>query len=356
MKRIAVAAFFAAATVSSQAAWTTLDLPDTADFGNTAMAHLADGRFIYGHSGSMILQTTFGSNATTGYANAPTGDYAFLTTKYFGSGAWGGGPVASYDSGNTSTAFTTIGSYQTYAGLNYGVSGMLLIGTNGGNSDLGHLTEANAYTTLIDDISTFSGGFTLDGAGNLYLADNDDQWLYRFDAAEVAAAVAGTPLTMADGTQVANLGVSGSLAFDSVQNRLYAAGYQTNGIRFLDLDDSSTGSIVPGLANANYKVMTFSDGSDAYVGWLNRSGWTGGDSVTYGYDLAANVIPEPSALALLGLGGAGLLLLRRRCPFGPALAGPLECAASPRCFQGSRTNPKRGARVPSSRPAAGSTV
>jgi hypothetical protein len=340
---LTVAATLVAVSGFTRAAWTTLDLPDNANYGNTAMTHLADGRFIYGHSGSMIIQDAFGSNATTGYASAPAGDYAFLTSKYNASGAWGGGPIRTYDSGNLSSAFTTIRSAQTYAGINYGASGMLLIGTNGGNSDLGYLTESNAYTTLIDGISTYSGGFTLDGAGNLYLADDDDQGIYRFDAAEILAAVGGTPLTMADGTLITNLGVSGSLAFDDTENRLYAAGWQINGIRVFDLDTSESGTILPGAANSNYQVSTFSDGSNSYVGWLNRDGWMGGDAVVYGYDLVSSVaIPEPSALALLALGGTGLLLLCRRGPFGPALAGPLECAASPLRFWRSCVKAGRG--------------
>lgn len=317
MKKTALfaAAIFAGLTIPCHSAWTVLNLPNTSNYGNTAMAHLADGRFIYGHSGSMLQQNTFGSNVTTAYANAPAGDYAFVTTKYNASGAWGGGPVRTYNSGNLSTSFTSIGSYQTYAGINYGAAGTLLIGTSGGNSDLGYLTDSNAYSTLIDGISTYSGGFTTDGAGNLYLADDDDSNIYKFTAAQISGAIGGTPLTLGNGTLVANLGVSGSLAFDAAQNRIYAAGWQTNGIRVFDLDTSESGTLLPGLANSNYQVSTFSDGSNSYVGWLNRSGWSGGDSVTYGYDLAANVaIPEPSTIALLLLGLSALVRQGRARP------------------------------------------
>jgi hypothetical protein len=311
-KLIAVASVAAISNIN--AAWTVLDLPDTTGGGNTAMGHLADGRFVYGHGGTMLVQNSFGSNATSAYANAPAGDYAFLTSKYFGSGSWGGGPVASYDSGNLATAFTTIGTHQTYAGINYGSSGLLYIGTVGGTSTLVHLAEDNTTNVLITpNISQYSAGFTVDGAGNLYVADNDDQNIYKFTSAQIAAAVAGTPLSMAAGSLVANLGVSGSLAFDDVQNRLYAAGWQTSGIRFFDLDDSTSGTLVPGLANTNYQVMTFSDGSNDYVGWLNRSGWNGVDAMTYGYDLAANVpVPEPGTFWLLALGCGAAAWVRRR--------------------------------------------
>ena len=306
-------ALLAAASPNASAAWTSLTLPNTTDWGNTAMGHLEDGRFVYGHSGAILRQDAFGAGAASAYANSPSGDVAFLTAKYYGSGAWGGGPVATYTSSNLASTFTTIGNYQSFQALDYGPSGLLIAGTRGGNSDIFHLSEGNVATTLIDNLSTYSGGIAVDASGNVYVADNDNQGIYFFDAAEIAAAIEGSPLSIGDGDLVANLGVSGSLAVDSATNRLYAAGWQLDGIQVYDLATHASGSLVPGLANSNYQVMTFGTGEDAYIGWLNRSGWNGGDTVTYGYDIAAAVpLPEPATWGLLGLGGTMLALARRK--------------------------------------------
>lgn len=322
-KAVATLVLLMVGAAGASAAWTTIPLANTVNWGNTAIGHLDDGRFVYGHSGEILRQDVFGASAASVYTNSPSGDVGFLTSKYYGSGAWGGGPVASYASNNLASAFTTIGSYQCFHAANYGASGLLIAGTSGGNSDIFHLSEGNVATTLIDNFSTYSGGIAVDGSGNLYVADNDDQGIYFFDAAEIAEALAGTPLLITDGDLVANLGVSGSLAVDSATNRLYAAGWQLDGIQVYDMATHESGSLVPGLANSNYQVMTFGDGEDAYVGWLNRSGWNGGDTLTYGYDLASAVtIPEPTTWGLLGLGLATLAVARRKTPGRPQTNGP----------------------------------
>ncbi len=190
---------------------------------------------------------------------------------------------------------------------------MILIGTSGGNSDLSYLDTNASYKTLIDNVSTYSGAIARDASGNVYVADNDDFNIYEFTAAQISTAITGPPLTLAQGTLVANLGVSGSLAVDSATNRLYATGWQSNGIQVYDMTLHQSSSITPGLDNSNYQVATFSDGGSSYVGWITRDGWGGGDAVTYGYDLSSQVaIPEPSALLLFSAAGLGFGLLRMR--------------------------------------------
>lgn len=297
----------------ANAQWTTLALPNTIDYGNTTMGHLSNGLFLYGHSGSLRQQNSFGNNASTAFTNAFAGDYAFVTSTFAASGAWGGGPIDSFAGSNTASAFTAIGTYQNYAGINRG-AGLLLVGTNGGGSksSLGYLTTANVFTSLIGDISTYSGGFAMAANGDVYVADDDDKNIYRFTSLQIDTAISGTPLLMTEGTLVANLGVSGSLAFDSSSNRLYATGWQQNGIQVYDINSSQSSSLIPDASNANYQVMVFGDGSNSYVGWLNRSGWAGGDTVTYGYALSDTVpLPEPNSLVLLVL-GCGLFLLIRK--------------------------------------------
>lgn len=310
MKLKSLIAFIACAStwsfVSSSTfaqSWTVLNLPNTNNWNNIAITHLPDGRFIYGHDGTLLLQNSFGSNATTSFTNAPSGDYAFITPSYLGVGGWGAAPIYAFNGTDTSTNFTNLGSRQNYAGVNFG-SGLLLVGLNGGGgtSSLAYFTSGNNLQTIIDNISTFSGGIALDANGDVYIADDDDFLLYRFTNSQIANAIAtNTTLTLTQGTLLGNLGVSGSLAVDITNNRVYAAGWQINGIRVLDLSTNQTGTLVPGPDNSNYQVSFFSDGSNTYLGWLNRSGFSGGDTVLFGYALASTIpIPEPSSL-LLGI-------------------------------------------------------
>ncbi|MCS7008481.1 MAG: hypothetical protein N2035_09795 [Chthoniobacterales bacterium] len=302
---------FLTCAASYAQSWTILNLPNTVSWNTISLTHLPDGRFIYSHDGSIFLQNSFGSNATTSFTNAPSGDYAFITTSFVAAGAWGAAPIYSYNSSNTSTTFTNLGSRQNYAGVNYG-SGLLLVGNNGNNntSSLAYFTSGNNLQTIIDNISTYSGGIALDANGDVYLADDDDLLLYRFTNTQITNAISNnTTLTLSQGTLLGNLGVSASIAVDIANNRLYAAGYQINGIRVLDFSTNQTGTLIPGPNNANYQVSFFSDGTNTYLGWLNRSGYSGGDTVLYGYALASTIpIPEPSTASIALL--ATLALLR----------------------------------------------
>jgi len=318
MKKNAIIALLSAAYLTTQithAAWTLIGLPDTDNFNNTALGHLSDGRFIYGHNGTLYQQDTFGVSATSTYTNAPAGDYPFVNSQYLGLTGAGfppaPAPVYSFNSLSTTSTFSSIGNFQVFGALVYNTSNLVVVGLDGGNSDLGYLTASGTYTTLIDGISTFSAGITGNSAGDIFVADNDDQNIYRFTASQIASAIGGTPLTVGDGQFVVNLGVSGSIAYDDTADRLYAAGFQVPGIQMHDLATSQSGNIDPVAGSAAYSLATFSDGTDEYISFVSRDGFSGGDSVTYGYDLSSNIaIPEPSTLMLLLLGG-GLALTRR---------------------------------------------
>jgi hypothetical protein len=312
---IVFTSLLSAATLS--ASWTTFQLNNRLSYNSTAMAHLNDGRLVYAHDGSVSQQNTFGSSAMTSFTNAPTGAYSYVTSNgYLGVGGTfvdPTAPVYKFTATDTNSAFTSTSSVQNYAAVAYGAD-ILMSGKNGsGVSEIGHYTTAGTYTSIITDVSAYSAGLALDGAGNLYVADNDDQHIYSFTAAQVAGAITGSALTIADGAYVTNLGVSGSLAVDSL-GRLYAAGYQLNGIRVFDTNTSIAGSLTPYDENTNYVVSTFSDGTDDYVAWLNASGFDAGDEVTYGYDFdSAIVVPEPTAYALLaGLFTLATVGIRRR--------------------------------------------
>lgn len=311
---LAVAAF-AATSLVCQAAWNIIPLPDTDDWQNTALSHRDDGRFIYGHTGTLLVQNTFGEAATTPYANAPSGDFGFVTRSHVGI-TFGG--TSSFDSSNPNSSFTqqdtTLGV--PYAGVSIGGGNLIMTAAAafGQPSGIFHMSSSGTLSTLVADFSTYSGGVAVDDVGNVYAAfagnfgDANDGNIYRFTAAQIAAALSGNiTLALADAEFIGDLGVTGSLAIDSANQRLYATGYQLNGIQMLDLLTDTQGTIiVPGYDNTNYQVMTFSDGTEDYVGWVNRSGFAGNDTVVYGYDLAA-AVPEPGTTGLLLLAGLGLL-------------------------------------------------
>lgn len=303
---------------TAQAAWTLLPLPATQNFNNTAMGHLPDGRFIYGHNGTMLRQDTFGAAAATAYTNAPSGDSSFVTSTHVGYSATG---TRTFDSGDSGSSYTLVSSTPNnpYAGVNHGAGGLLLVGAQGsGSSGLYHLSSTGVLTTLVATVSNWSGGIAVDDVGDVYLAyagfGPNENNIYRYTASQIATAIGGSPLTLAQATLVGNLGVSGYLAVDSTTNRLYASGWQTNGIRVLDLGTNETGTLVPtGFDNANFaSLSTFTNAGTEYLGWVNRSGFGGGDTVTYGYaPLSTLPIPEPGS-TFLGMVGVLMLCQRRR--------------------------------------------
>lgn len=315
----AVAAAIAVGFVSTaQAAWTLLPLPEAQNAFNTAMGHLPDGRFIYGHNGLLIQQNAFGAAAATPFTNAPSGDSSFVTSTHIGTSGVG---TRSYDGSSTGSGFgSAIGvPNNPYVGVNYGAGGLLMVGSQGfGSSGLYHISSTGDITTLLATVSDWSGGMAMDDIGNVYVAyagfGASENNIYRFTDAQIAAAIAGTPLTIGQAAYVGNLGVSGYLAVDSATNRLYATGWQTNGIRVLDLGTNQTGTLVaPGFDNANYAALsTFSNNGTRYLGWVNRAGFASGDDVTYGYAALSTLpIPEPGG-ALLSLVGLLVFVQRRR--------------------------------------------
>lgn len=306
---------------SLSADWSTFALPDR-DAGSTpAMTHLSDGRLIYAHHGKIYQQATFGSSTLNQYTNAPDNtasfeSYSFVASNGFAGSSlsFGAGPVYNFTAGDTASGFTSTGPIQTYYGTAYTSDSVLIVGANGGSgqSEVGHYNDLGTYTTIVSDVSGFSGGITLDSSGNLYVIDNDDLNIYSFTAGQISAALVGLPLEMSDGTLITNLGVSGSIAVDS-QGRIFVTGWQQAGIQVYDINTGDSGTVIPNAKNTNYTVETFSDGVDDYVAWLNWEGYSPGDGVLYGYDLDSNVpVPEPSTFALIAGLFAMLGIMKRR--------------------------------------------
>lgn len=320
-----------------RAAWTTLSLPPLSQsFGSYQMGHLPDGRLVYGSSNDLDVQTTFGAASLGDYANAlawdPSGVAIYNSLLgAVGRGTSGSSPIYLFNPSDLNSGFTAITgiSIQNYS-LTFRNDGHLYVGGQNGSQEnmfaLGQKHAVSYLTTdgqtnkvIIDNISEFSAGFAVDLAGDLYVSttDYDSNFnpqplqLYKFTATQIAGAISGTALTLAEGEHLTTLTKNGSLAVDGL-GRIWAAGFGGAGFEMYDPVTDTRTTFVPGLPNANYVVTTFSDGVDDYVGYINASGTSSGATLTYGYDKAANLVPEPGASLLLLLGLAGFAARRRR--------------------------------------------
>ncbi len=331
-RRIAAAApalFLSGLLPSSAAVWSTLALPPLAQpYAAPSMAHLPDGRFLFGSQGSIHLQQTWGAAATAVFSSVPAGvDPSFIavrsdTAGLIGAGGWGASGFYTFAPSDSASAFTPVlgVTTQNYAGAWRDAAGFYSAGADTGSGGTHHgiryiAFDGSVNRVLIEDISVYSCGFARDAAGDLYVGDNDDGKVYRFTAAQLDAVIAGgAALTVADGVFVHDFGGGGNLttlACDGL-GRLWAAGWLENGINVFDPVSGIHTHLTPDLDNANYAVTAFERGGAAYVGWINQSDpFSAGTSQTYGYAPAAQAIPEPAA-AGLALLGAAVAVLRRR--------------------------------------------
>ncbi|MEQ1860639.1 MAG: PEP-CTERM sorting domain-containing protein [Chthoniobacteraceae bacterium] len=315
-----------------RAAWTSLSLPDLAvDFGSYQGAHLSDGRLIFGSKNDLDRQSLFqtsGSVQLDDYANALTWDPSSVrlfgdTLGVIGAGGFlGPSQLFTFDPSNLSTPFAPIPgvTLQNYSVHFRDAASLYVGGQNGtgGRHSVSYVTLAGTQRVLIDDISTFSGDMALDAAGNLYVSDNDDLALYKFSAAQLSTAIAfQTTLTLAEGLYLTTLSRNSSLAIDSL-GRVWSAGFQGSGIEMFDPGNGIVTAFTPALPNTNYVVSAFSVAGAGYVGFINAGGFAQGSSLTYGFDLVENLVPEPGSAASLLLGM--LVFARRRRGLRPRLA------------------------------------
>ena len=322
---IVFAAAIASAFTASQASadWTQFSLPNLADiYSPTAIANLPDGRYIFANEGNYYQQDAFGSAGYTAYSNTAPGnnaDPSFLAVWDSTHAVAGGGTFGSSDlygfnpSSTTAPAFTANGlSIQNYSGVYRDATSLYVGGLNGSG-----FTHAISYVNLttettkviIDDVSTYSGGFARDAAGDLFVGDTDNGDVYEFTAAQLTLAISGPALSIADGTFVHQFGTGlGTLAVDA-QGRIWSAGYAVNGLQMFDPATDTETDVIPGLTNANYMVTTFSVGGQGYAAYTDEvNPGQAGTAQYYGFE----AIPEPGTLVLTLAGFAALAACCRK--------------------------------------------
>jgi hypothetical protein len=322
---VVLAAAFAVAFTASKtfADWTQFALPNLADvYSPTALANLPDGRYIFANEGNYYLQDTFGSADYTAYSNTAPGnnaDPSFIavwdsTQAIAGEGTFGPSDLYSFNPSSTSApTFTANGlSLQNYSGVYRDANSLYVGGLNGTDS-----THAISYVNLssettkviIDDVSTYSGGFAEDAAGDLYVGDSDNGNVYKFTAAQLNLAISGSALSITNGTFIHQFENGlGTLAVDA-EGRIWSAGYALNGLQVYDPASNTETTVIPGLTNANYLVTTFSVGNQGYVAYTDEADPSQAGTAQY-YGLEA--VPEPEAFGLALAGLVALAACRRK--------------------------------------------
>ncbi|MEM7395976.1 MAG: PEP-CTERM sorting domain-containing protein [Verrucomicrobiota bacterium] len=317
-------------TTESFAAWSVFSLPNLSNpFGAVAIDHLSDGRAVFAESGNFHAQTAWDMPGFSPYTGNPqTGlDPSFIaffndTTGVAGEGTFGASDLQTFNPSMVGApGFANIGvSLQNYHGVFRDASSLFVGGadTGAGNDRHGirYVTlDGSTNVIVIDDVSQFSTGFDIDGAGNLYVGDNDDGSVYRFTASQLNGAItSGVPLTVGDGTFIHDFGDGGNIGTLAVDGtgRIWGAGFLQNGVKVFNPAISQEFSFIPLQTNANYYVSAFSRGGEDYISFINQEDpFSGNSAQFYGFDLAANhAVPEPQTFGLLGL--AGLILFLRR--------------------------------------------
>ncbi len=300
------------------ASWIQYSLPNlTYAYGGTALGHLPDGRYVFGESGNLYLQDAWGSPSYTPFSMEPSSiDPSFIAIWDETLGVIGAGGVTGYSElytfipGNTASTFSNIGTNYNFQGALRDAESLFVNGASWSQSSnaIYYMTLDGATNKLIvDNISQFSAGMTLDISGNLYVADNDDGAVYRFTPLQLDAAITGAPLTLASGQFVHDFGGGGnvgSIAVDGL-GRIWTAGWGQEGLKVYNPLLDQEFSYIPALTNTNYKVATFSSGGTNYVAYLNQADPSQNDTAqTYGFGFAdLYAIPEPGTPALMGLAG-----------------------------------------------------
>lgn len=303
--------FGGAAILASATSWTTLTI-DTipvmgGGFRTTTLAHLPDGRFVFGNQGQLFVQNSFG---LAGKTAVPVGalelDPSFIAVRDAGNAIVGRGGFAAtselhvFNPSSPGTGVTpaSLASLLNYSGAYWksptsALEGWLVCGANGaaGASNVMFVSlDGTKVGPVTGTISTFSGGIATDAAGNLFAATYeldfqtflptaDADKVFKFPAALMESAVqavmagAPAPVPISSAQFIYKFDGTSNIAVDSL-GRVWAAGFSASHIQVFDPALQATSRLRPadsGFAPGTpvlYTVRTFTLGVAGQTAFL----------------------------------------------------------------------------------------
>ena len=204
-------------------------------------------------------------------------------------------------------------------------NGIWLLDTSGANSH-----------DQIADIGGYSAGLGIDSVGNLFYATtglvdgqfNADNKLISYSAAQVNSAMGALSLSLADAAVLADIAVGGGgdSEVGAADNVIFTANDYTTGTSYAAIWDGSTGynQLANGTgALGNWFTLIASEGDitaggdcyllDGAASWVEDPPDSGNWVQTRAYYGIAEIsVPEPTSLALVGLGIAALRNRKRK--------------------------------------------
>ena len=333
-----------AATIDTYQPTRSFNLPASNNsFGGTVLFDaLSDGRLLVLNESELLAESSVRSGSFTSLGNvanfAPPYGPAFLKVSPDGTmaaaGSNGAGYVSVFPVGNPGSAVRyNLGDYDAAW-----IDNTRLAVANSGQVQVLN-TSTGTVKTIINNVGGASGGIAFDHAGNLFTGNSysygtgtsDTGWVKAFTASAWQAALAsGTAIDFeASGRPVVDLLSAASIGFDASGNFFIAGGdaFGTSGdVGYAGLVDAEairaalngTSAQPPiDMSSPSDQLRKFAT-PQPFIDNFQTPFWTY-NSVTgelylryFGdQQVTSYSVPEPTATALLGLAGCGMLLRRR---------------------------------------------